>query len=435
MVKGLVLLGWDNKIGAVIEYKHPKSLDISNDMINKIYMAHTTDDSEKQEDYLSELDVNNKLILSYCDRSRVSQVGYEILFLISDEREKVTSFALKNKLMEFSQELFNLSDSERKKFIKDNLETFFPKTQERKILLLGRAGIGKTSIKELIFEGKDPKELMYNPLSPTRGLSPSVHSWLDLELGVFDSSGQELDSLLNNATDREFAFQNASAVIYILDYPSWIGEREQILADIKKISQIMENNEYNSKLVIFFHKIDLINNYKKFRNQKISEITNQIHQIIDVPIYFTSIYPKYLYNLYNAFCEVLGMISKQHEYLKNLLDKKITDYSKTMAFITNPNHSIVAQSISKDFDLSLVNHTQQLAAQLNQNFSDMVTNDNINYLLMSSYKKLTLIMKHLDLPEYNIAKIICVSETLPNKKLVELALQFGIKLGKIEVEY
>lgn len=435
MVKGLVFLGWDNKIGAIIEYKHPKSLDISNEMINKIYMAHTADESDETDTYITELEIKEKVILSYCDKSRISKVGYEILFIISDERERIDLFGLKNKLMEFSQKLFQVPKLERKEYIKKNLDTFFPKTQERKILLLGRAGIGKTSIKELIFKGKEPKELIYNPLSPTRGLSPSVHSWLDLNLGVFDSPGQELDDLLDSETDREFAFQNASAVIYILDYPSWIGERDKVLNDIERISQIMENNEYNSKLVIFFHKIDLINNYKKFRNQEISDITNEIEQIADVPIYFTSIYPKYLYNLYNAFCEILGMISKQHEYLKNLLDKKINDYSKTMAFITNPDYSIVAQSISKDFNLSLVNHTQKLTAQLNQNFSNMVNNDNINYLLMSSYKGLAIIMKHLDLPEYNIAKIICVSQTLPNEKLIDLAHQFGIHLGKIEIEY
>ena len=174
MVKGLVFLGWDNKIGAIIEYKHPKSLDISNEMINKIYMAHTADESDETDTYITELEIKEKVILSYCDKSRISKVGYEILFIISDERERIDLFGLKNKLMEFSQKLFQVPKLERKEYIKKNLDTFFPKTQERKILLLGRAGIGKTSIKELIFKGKEPKELIYNPLSPTRGLSPSI---------------------------------------------------------------------------------------------------------------------------------------------------------------------------------------------------------------------------------------------------------------------
>jgi len=44
-------------------------------------------------------------------------------------------------------------------------------------------------------------------------------------------------------------------------------------------------------------------------------------------------------------------------------------------------------------------------------------------------------MKSLDLPEFNVSKIICVSQTLSNEKLVDLALQFGIKIESIETTY
>ena len=142
-----------------------------------------------------------------------------------------------------------------------------------------------------------------------------------------------------------------------------------------------------------------------------------------------------IYSVYNAFCEILGMLSPESQYLKNLLDDKIKDFSKTMAFITNKDHSIVAQSITKDFDLRIINHIHKLTAQFNQSFLDMVENDNINYFLMSSYKGLIIIMKHLDLPEFDISKIICVSQTLSNEKLVDLSLQFGIKIEKIQTEY
>jgi hydrogenase maturation factor HypE len=129
------------------------------------------------------------------------------------------------------------------------------------------------------------------------------------------------------------------------------------------------------------------------------------------------------------------MLSAESKYLKDLLDKKITEFSQTMAFITNKNQSIVAQSISEDFDFNLINHVHKLTAQFNQSFLDMVENDNINYFLMSSYKGLLIIMKHLDLPEFDISKIVCVSQTLSNEKIVDLAFQFGIKIEKIETDY
>ncbi len=41
-----------------------------------------------------------------------------------------------------------------------------------KISLIGRAGVGKTSMIKLVFEGYDPKDLMIKPLEPTKGINP-----------------------------------------------------------------------------------------------------------------------------------------------------------------------------------------------------------------------------------------------------------------------
>ncbi|MCK4380178.1 MAG: 50S ribosome-binding GTPase, partial [Candidatus Lokiarchaeota archaeon] len=61
-----------------------------------------------------------------------------------------------------------------------------------KITLIGRAGVGKTSIIKVMFEGENPKDLINNPLEPTRGIIPKIYSWMDIELSIFDTSGQEL---------------------------------------------------------------------------------------------------------------------------------------------------------------------------------------------------------------------------------------------------
>jgi len=37
----------------------------------------------------------------------------------------------------------------------------------KKITIIGRASVGKTSITKKIFEGSQPKDLMINPLSPS----------------------------------------------------------------------------------------------------------------------------------------------------------------------------------------------------------------------------------------------------------------------------
>ena len=56
----------------------------------------------------------------------------------------------------------------------------------KKILLLGRASVGKSTLKEMILEGKNPDDLLIQSRAPTRGIETSIYSWLDLELSVFE---------------------------------------------------------------------------------------------------------------------------------------------------------------------------------------------------------------------------------------------------------
>ncbi len=171
MVVGLALFYWDQQMGSVLEIQYPKALELSDSLINRIYMTHSyNEDFEKEE--LIEISFENKSILSYCDKRRVADFGYEILILILQERERVNSYNMKRQFLDFAKGVFENSKSEREKFFLDGVTQFFKKPSAKKILLLGRAGTGKSTIKEIIFEGKNPKDLIYNPLAPTRGITP-----------------------------------------------------------------------------------------------------------------------------------------------------------------------------------------------------------------------------------------------------------------------
>jgi len=435
MVLGLAFISWDETLGLVTNFKYPKHLDLTPDLMNKIRMAHSLSESKGEE--LFEHEFNNQIIISYCDKTRLKKYGLEISILIVHQKEKITISYLKTKLNSFSQSAYKLSRSARNDYIIKKLELFFRQTTEKKLLILGRGGTGKTTIKKVVFEGKEPRELIINPLEPTRGITPSVYTWLDLDLGFFDSSGQEFDNILDNENEMTLAFENSSIVIYIFDYPSWNDNHQNVMDDIKKIMGILIIHSYNAQLIIFAHKIDLLKNNQSQETQDRfnAEVEKKIKKKLNLPLYITSIYPEYIYSVFNAFCEILSMITPESEVLRDLLIDKIQNYSKTMGFITNKTNSIVAQYISNDFDVKLINPFHNLLAQFNQSFLDMVENDNINYFLMSSYKGLTIIMKHLDLPDYYISKIVCVSETLSNENLIAIAEDFGIKLEKIQTEF
>jgi len=427
MVIGIALFGWDPKIGSVIDVKYPKNLDLTADLINKIYMTFAySEDFEKEE--LIETSYKEQTILSYCDKTRVPKVGYEIITLILEEKENVNSFKIKKQLLEFGKNTFKKEKSERNQFFLDNAGIFFETNSAKKILLLGRAGTGKTSIKKIIFEGVDPKDLLYNPLEPTRGITPSVYSWLDLKLGLFDSSGQELSFLLENEEDREhiLAFENTDYIVYLFDYPSWISQSQDLVTEIQKIQKILKKNTYSTKLLLFFHKIDLIR--KDIDNKIIDEISANIKKHFGLPLYFTSIHPDLIYSLYNAFYEILSVSSYENTKLKEILESEIKYYQKTMFFITNTHNSIVVQTMSKDFNTIIINHTHKLVAQLNQTFEDMTKSGNIDRLILSSYDNLNIIMNNTNLSKFNLKYLICISETVTANKLIWLVGQIRSKL-------
>ncbi len=428
MVVGIVLFSWDKKIGSVVDFKYPQGFEIQDDLINKIYMTFAySEDFDKQE--LIETSYSNLTILSYCDKTRVPTVGYEIVSLFLEEKEAINSFSFKKKLITFGQDIFTIDKSERNTYFENNIEGFFKSTSAQKILLLGRAGTGKTTIKKIIFEGFDPKELLVNPLDPTRGLSPSVYSWLDLKIGLFDSSGQELETLLNNKDEYDLAFYNTDAIIYVFDYPTWIRNPTEIVSEIQKIQNIIKEESYSARIIIFIHKIDLINNEN--RKDILGEITNILKEKLPFSIFYTSIHPEFIFSTYNAFYEILANYSKETFQLKKILDDFINDSPKSMFFITNQNNSIVSQSTSNDFNFGNINHAHKLIAQITQTFEDMSNNSKIEHLIISGQNDLNLILNNLNLNQFEIKNLICISETLSANKLIWMIGQIRSKIKNL----
>jgi len=443
----LILLNWERERGIKIDFTYPESVNLTKEIIDKIYATHTfLQDETKNEEFI-EIDHKDQIIMSYFKKSMDPEEEHELLIFLTLANEKPEYFNLKLKVISFARNVFNTSKEERKDYVINNIEAKFSKeTQKKKILILGRASTGKTSIKKVIFEGKNPQEFLEESIEPTRGVSPSIYSWFDLTLGFFDTSGQELDVLLSDDQILSTAFENSDYIIYVFDYIIWNSQQQEIINEINNILRIIKTKSYNMKLILFCHKIDLIKKQKygskasqqimdKYFQLQISGIRHKIEENFNLPIYFTSLYPKLIYNLYAAFCDILGKLSRQSLNIKSLIEGTIINFSKTMGFITNTKNNIVAQVISEDFNIELLNYAHNLTAQLNQTFLDMVENDNINYFLLSSYKGLTIIMKHLNLKELNIMNLICISETLTNDEIVDLAMQSGIHIENIYTYY
>lgn len=297
---------------------------------------------------------------------------------------------------------------------------------------MGRVAVGKTSIKLVIFEGHNPKELLKNPLSPTRGIETSVYPWIDLEIGLFDVSGQELAILLEKEIIDISPFEDADVIIYVLDHYNWEKNFQNCIEDIKVIYNKIVENSLNSQLILFFHKIDIFDNIDKIPISKIKKhIKNSLKIDISLDIYFTSIVPEYNYNIYNAFFEILGSFSEEIFNLKNILDDILKKFSKCLCIITElKTGSIFAQSMTADFNSGLIS---DIYYKLSKNYLSTLKVNSIGVQLQSIESELLISNIIKDKEEiYNpiIRNIITFSETLDTNDLSELMKKIRDKINK-----
>ncbi|MFO8017576.1 MAG: hypothetical protein R6U96_02990 [Promethearchaeia archaeon] len=287
---------------------------------------------------------------------------------------------------------------------------------KKKLVLVGPPETGKTTIKKVIFSGADPIKLLEEPLIPTRGLEPSLHSWLDLELGVFDSPGQEIRKLLEDEKVQLKTFGDANVVIYLIDFKRWQDKEADFLQQIKIIKQILKKNTKNANLAIFFHKIDQLP--EDSREDQIESIREKISEQFEIPIYFTSIYPNLIYNLYSAFYDVLGNLSEDTANIKEILDKKITDKSQTMIFVTNEKDNIVVQTTNRDFEFGLINYIHEMIGQLTGTLKEMKADDEIEHFTLQTANEFNIILKDISHSKHNLQNVVCISGDMNANKLI-----------------
>lgn len=287
-----------------------------------------------------------------------------------------------------------------------------------KITFVGKPGMGKTTIKKVIFEGENANELMLFPLETTIRTKFSVHDFMDLKISLVDTPGQSMPLLLEDEDRQEQTFENASVIIYLFDYAVWISQPQEIIENIKKIYDINVNGDYGAKIFLYLHKIDLINQKIRGRLNIIkNDILNQLDLPEELPIYFTSLHPDLRFSIYNAISDTLSSFSEDTSKLNGIISKITTNLSRTICFVTNQNDSILIQNKSEDFDISLIENLQKKIFQLSQVSEDISLSIKI---IDVGAKILYAAMDNISTFHSSFKKLIVLSETLGKNDLNDL---------------
>jgi GTPase SAR1 family protein len=161
-----------------------------------------------------------------------------------------------------------------------------------KILILGPAGIGKTTLRKIFFDQDNPFELIQKTLEPT--INVEINSYpFDSNIAVYDLAGQQLEEWLHESQD---VFVGCDLIICVLDCRE-VWEKNYDLW--KRIALIKNDFCPDSELLLLFHKIDLIDEVAQ------DKLREQIQEVLPEfsSTYFglTSINPKYYLNTLNLF--------------------------------------------------------------------------------------------------------------------------------------
>jgi len=174
----------------------------------------------------------------------------------------------------------------------------------RKVLLMGKSGSGKTSMRSIIFANYLARDTMR--LGPTLGFENSHVRFLgNLVLNLWDCGGQDLFMENYFESQRDQIFRNVEVLIYVFDIES--HERKKDLDYFQNCLDAIRQLSKNAHIFCLIHKMDLI--HKEDEKHKIfEERSAELKKIADplkITVFGTSIWDETLYKAWSSIVYAL----------------------------------------------------------------------------------------------------------------------------------
>lgn len=170
---------------------------------------------------------------------------------------------------------------------------------KKKVLLMGRSGSGKTSMRSIIFANYIPRDTMR--LGPTIDVEHAHVRFLgNLVLNLWDCGGQHAFMEQYLEMQRDHIFRNVEVLIYVFDVDS--HERQKDLATFKSCVEALEQNSPDAQIFCLVHKMDLVpdaQREKRFRERE-QELLGFVASSQKCQCFATSIWDESLYRAWSS---------------------------------------------------------------------------------------------------------------------------------------
>lgn len=233
--------------------------------------------------------------------------------------------------------------------------------QNKKLVLVGPPGVGKTTIKKIFFDKKSPTQLLEMPLEPSRGINSDGYSYLNSQLGIFDLAGQENKSWFSKKGSE--IFERSNAIICIFDVSNSL---ESIIEFLIKIHKLKEELDLSKCYIsAFLHKADKVNpSYVNQKIRRIKEFFTTQHILGDeFQIFSTSIMKNYFYDTFYTISEILNKL--YDDSILSMDPNEFDNMKRDISFILEKDalKQYSTQSYAKENNLKselMIAHLQRL---------------------------------------------------------------------------
>ena len=202
----------------------------------------------------------------------------------------------------------------------------------KKVLLMGKAHSGKTSMRSIIFANYLARDTMR--LSPTLDVEHHHVRFLgDLVLNLWDCGGQDAFYESYFERDRETIFKSVELLIYVFDIASECPEKD--FDHFTGVLEAIEENSPDARIFVLVHKMDLVAKEEQLmiledRRRLIEEICNSCG-VHNFQCFGTSIWDE---TLYKAWSEIVRYLIPNIGVLQTHLDHfcRVCDADEVVLF-------------------------------------------------------------------------------------------------------
>lgn len=169
---------------------------------------------------------------------------------------------------------------------------------KKKVLLMGKSGAGKTSMRSIIFANYMARDTMR--LSPTLDVEHTHVRFLgNLVLNLWDCGGQYRFYESYFDSQRDTIFRNVEVLIYVFDIDS--GDLENDISLFDGILDAMEQSSPDASIFVLIHKMDLYNEAEREKafTERAALIQSRSSQF-KMKCFATSIWDETLYRAWSA---------------------------------------------------------------------------------------------------------------------------------------